>query len=147
ALRNRSRAASFSVTASGKNFKATCCPSLRSSARYTSPIPPLPNRATIRYRSANTVPGKKRLSSRELDERVSERGLSEEREDDRPVDGIVSVSVPGVSLPIGFPHDEQKRLLSETSVLLNVHFIMRRGSQSLQSEPDAVNFIVSYPYS
>jgi len=44
--------------ASGRNLSATGWPSARSSARYTSPIPPLPRRATTRYRPASSSPGR-----------------------------------------------------------------------------------------
>ena len=38
---------------------ATACPSSKSSARYTSPVPPRPTRLTIRKRFAKIVPGTK----------------------------------------------------------------------------------------
>src|SRR4030095_16356828 len=41
----------------GRNFNATDCPSFKSSARYTSPIPALPRSPKIRYRSARIAPG------------------------------------------------------------------------------------------
>ena len=47
-------------TLSGRNFSATGWPSRRSSARYTSPIPPRPISPMTRYRPSSTVPGEKR---------------------------------------------------------------------------------------
>lgn len=41
-------------------MRATACSSLRSSARYTSPMPPRPRRPTMRYRSATRSPGANR---------------------------------------------------------------------------------------
>ena len=55
---------------SGRNLRATVCFSVRSSARYTSPIPPRPSRSITRYRSPRISPGTKRAPSSESNEDV-----------------------------------------------------------------------------
>jgi hypothetical protein len=56
----RASAAASCESACGRNLRATNCPSFKSSARYTSPMPPCPASATMRYRSAMICPGVKR---------------------------------------------------------------------------------------
>src|SRR5229473_1958103 len=63
---------------SGRNFRATCWPSTRSVARYTSPIPPRPRIPMMRYRSATKVPGKNRPSSKAAEDGELRAELCEE---------------------------------------------------------------------
>src|ERR1700722_12120366 len=66
-LRKRTRAAS-PISGADRNLRATAWFRMRSSARYTSPIPPCPSKPRMRYRPASTVPAAKRPSSTLLDE-------------------------------------------------------------------------------
>src|SRR5579871_604559 len=104
------------VASSGRNLMATAWPSVRSSARYTSPIPPRPSSAMMRYRPAIRRPGRNRPSvirnSAALEDREEE--LREDGDDDRGGVGtsiVASTSIVANSsvLPTGRPHEEQKR--------------------------------------
>src|ERR1700739_753302 len=57
---NLPSAAASCDKASGKNLMASTWLNRKSSARYTSPMPPLPSSATMRYRCATIDPGAKR---------------------------------------------------------------------------------------
>src|SRR5712664_318014 len=108
------------AVSSGRNFRATCWPSTRSVARYTSPIPPRPRIPMMRYRSATRVPGGNRPSSKDPEEGELRAELCEE--------GILTVGEGCPAMTIvsametsGFgvntdPQEPQKRLLSNISV-------------------------------
>src|ERR1035441_1365970 len=119
-FRKRASASWLWATASGRNFSATVGSRLRSSALYTSPIPPLPSRATILYRPPSRYPGANRPC--EVPEELCRPEVR------RSLDGggargvdTATVWVANASLSTATPHAGQKRLFPAISLAQEVH--------------------------
>src|SRR5262245_16436325 len=113
--KKRSRRTGSEPRARGRNFSATGCPSFKSSARYTSPMPPLPRSPMIRYRSTRTAPGAKPPAGIESDD--ARRPIGAEGIADGIAEGSLAATV-GIcdSDAVEWPQDGQNRALAGISV-------------------------------